>query len=145
MSMNADLTTLVDTLHSLVAVMEEESELLSLHGPVEPSMELARAKIRLAARLDEVSARLYRRDADWLAALDPDMRAELAEAYQDMHTASVVNSDILERQIEISTQMLETVGREIERMTGHGSKTYGAGGKIRRGRKKPPLSINTRL
>lgn len=142
---DAAIQALVDTINALIAVMEEESEALALHGPVGPIAELAQAKARLAARMDQMIAALNREAPGWHTDMAKDDRASLASAYSDLHSACAVNSDILERQIDLSSEMLSAVGLEIERLTGHGSTTYGRGGKVRTAKGRPPMSINTRL
>lgn len=140
-----DLDQLVDTICAMIAVMEEESETLALHGPVESIAELAQAKARLAARMEEQLARMNRHNPHWHKDIDDDARRKLGDTYSDLHSACAVNSEILERQIDLSTEMLCAVGKEIERLTGHNATTYGRGGKVRRGQGKPPLSVNTRM
>jgi flagellar biosynthesis/type III secretory pathway chaperone len=74
--MNGDdaVNDVIDTLLSLVRVMEEESERLALAGPGAPVTELAQAKARLAGRLDQLGARLEREDADWMRRVEGDQR-----------------------------------------------------------------------
>lgn len=136
---------LLTSIHALIAVMEEESETLALLGPVAPVTELAQAKARLASRMDREVARLNRETPGWQDALHGDARRQLAVACNDLHAASVVNSEILERQIDLSSDMLAAIGLEMERLTGHGATTYGALGKVRKGKGRSPLSVNTQL
>jgi flagellar biosynthesis/type III secretory pathway chaperone len=139
------ISSLLDSINALIAVMEEESESLALNGPGESIAELAEAKGRLVSRMEGQIAKLNRENAAWHRDMESETRAELTAAYDDLHKASVVNSDILERQIDLSTEMLAAVGLEIERLTGRGATTYGRGGQVRIAKGRPPLSINTQL
>lgn len=145
MTSGPDIGPILDTIHALIGVMEEESETLALQGPTEAIGPLADAKARLVARLDTQVATLTRAHGNWQDALPPDARGVLIAAYEDLHNAGVVNSDILERQIALSSEMLAAVGLEIERLTGRGAKTYGRCGGVREDKGKAPLSINTKL
>lgn len=143
------LPVIIDTINTLICIMEEESETIALPGarpdPQRDLAELALAKSRLAGRLEQLTNGLARENPYWMKQMDDVTRGQLTKAYTDLHTASVVNADVLERQIDLSTELLAAVGMEIERLTGHGSKTYGVKGDMRRAKGRPPLSINTRI
>jgi hypothetical protein len=145
----APIASILDTINALICIIEEESETLALTGYTQSTQgniaELALAKARLAGRLEHLTVQLQRENPYWMKTLPDEMRADMTAAYRDLHNASVVNADILERQIDLSSDMLAAVGHEIERLTGHGSTTYSARGKVRRSKSRPPLSINTRL
>lgn len=133
---------LIDTLYALVRLMEEESERLAETGPTPALHELAQAKIRLTDRLDALSARMTRERADWLDRLEGEERTRLAEASAALRDAAVVNSDVLERQIDLSAELLREVGRELERLSGRRSTVYGRQGAIHTRDSRAPLSIN---
>lgn len=133
---------LIDTLYALVRLMEEESERLAETGPTPALHELAQAKIRLTDRLDGLSARMAREQADWLERLGGEERARLAEASAALRDAALVNSDVLERQIDLSAELLREVGRELERLSGRRSTVYGRQGAIHTRDSRAPLSIN---
>ncbi len=135
---------LIDTLYALIRIMEEESETLALSGPTSAIAELAQAKVRLAARMEQICARLHRHSATWMEDLQGEERAQFAEATEELHKAATVNSDILERQIALSTDMLSAVGLELERISGRSGTTYGRLGDIRRKQATLPLSVNQR-
>lgn len=142
--MNGDdaVNDVIDTLLSLVRVMEEESERLALAGPGAPVTELAQAKVRLAGRLDQLGARLEREDADWMRRVEGDQRESLHRALGALNEAALVNSDILERQIALSGDLLGAIGAEMERLTGRRSTTYGRMGDMRRRATRAPLAVN---
>ncbi|MBB6124320.1 flagellar protein FlgN [Sphingobium subterraneum] len=135
----------MDTLYALIRVIEEESERLAVSGPVADIAELALAKARLAGRLDEIGARQARENPRWIEALPEGERGALMQAIEELNRAAVVNSDVLERQIDLSSELLGAVGKELERLTGRRARTYGRRGKVRQAHAQIPLSINTRL
>lgn len=138
------LIELTDTIYGLIALMEQESDLLALSGPTPDIAELAAAKLKMAARLEECSAQLARRTPDWFARLGEGERAQLAEAMAELNSAAIVNSDVLERQIALSSDLLQAVGKELERATGQRGSTYSRLGDIRRNGWTMPLSVNGR-
>lgn len=142
MSMRDDFAELLDTMIDLIRLMEEESELLALSGPRGTIEAIAQAKIRLADRMEAQCAALYRLDPGWMEALAADDRRTFAETSEDLNRAATVNSAILERQIGLSAEMLDAVGKELERVTGRGGTTYSRRGAMRRPRSSPPLSID---
>lgn len=136
---------LIETLYALVRLMEEESERLAATGPEPGLAELAQAKIRLTDRLDLLCARLTEESGpgtDWMATLEDEERARLAEASAALREAATVNSAVLERQIDLSAELLREVGREMERLTGRRSTTYGRHGGLHSRDSRAPLSIN---
>ena len=104
---DGEFDALLDTHYALIRAMEEESELLALSGPAAAGIEeLARVKIRLASRLEEIDARLDQGDSGWVRRLDEDSRAKLADAGEELRKAAAVNGEILERQIMLSAEPL---------------------------------------
>lgn len=144
MTSQDQLADLMDAMFALIRIMEEESEALALSGPTGDIAELAQAKLRLAARMDAACATLNRTNADWLDALEGQDRASFAEVSEELHKAATVNSAILERQIDLSTEMLQAVGRELENASGRRGSTYSRLGDLRRLRSAMPLSLNQR-
>jgi len=142
MSMERPLCALIETMIDLIRLMEEESELLALSGPAAGTATLAQAKIRLASRMEAQCAALHRANSGWMAALNGDERRAFTEASEDLHKAATVNSAILERQIDLSSAMLATIGHELERVAGRRGTTYSRSGAVHRVRSSPPLSLN---
>lgn len=136
------LSSLLDTMIDLIRLMEEESELLALSGPRGNNEAIAQAKIRLVNRMEAQCAALYRLDRGWMEALEGDERNSFTETSGNLHRAATVNSAILERQIDLSAEMLSAVGRELERVTGRGGATYCGRGALKHRRSSPPVSIN---
>ena len=135
---------LIETIESIVAVMDEESAILSQHGPVPGIEELGAAKTRLAGRMELQVAQLFRAWPAWTSELVGEDRSRLSVAYDVLHRTSALNSAILERHIDLSTEMLAAVGKEIERQSGRGTTTYGRYGQVHSTATRAPLSVNTR-
>ena len=145
MSLEEPLAALIDTMIDLIRLMEEESELLALSGPRAATDALAQAKIRLASRMEAHCATLHRLNPDWMMALEGDDRLAFSETSEDLHRAATVNSAVIERQIDLSTEMLAAVGKELERVTGRGGATYSRRGAVRRSGSRPSVSVNSRI
>lgn len=144
MKTDEQIARLIDTMLALIRVMEEESELLAVSGPTGEIGVRAQAKVRLAARMDQLCAALHRDNPEWMSTLTGEDREEFAEASEELHRIAAINSEILERQIDLSTEMLQAVGKELERLTGRRGTVYSRLGDIRRMQSSMPLSINQR-
>ncbi len=140
------ITQLVDAMISLTSLMEEESERLARTPYVPELGEIADAKLRLAGRIEAEVARLKRESPDdWLETLEPDAREQLSEASRALRDASIVNSRILSRQIELSAEMMAAIAAEAQRLTGSRSTTYSACGGLSGLDAPAPISVNARL
>lgn len=140
-----EIAELFDTMLSLTTLMEEESEALALNGRHPQLAEIAAAKARLVGMLEAHDAQLTRANPAWLEDLPEEVRAELANAYRTMRDASIVNADVLARQIELSSDMIAAVAAEVQRVSGGYSTTYGAHGGLWQVEQATPISLNTRL
>lgn len=140
--MSADI---FDTVVSLTALMDEESAMLASRGPHPVLPEIAEAKVRLVAALEAQIAQLARQRPDWMAALEPDAREELAEAMGALRDAGAVNAEILGRQIELTGEMMAAVAAEAQRIMGTKHGTYGAHGALFQIDQPTPISLNTNL
>jgi flagellar biosynthesis/type III secretory pathway chaperone len=137
---------LIDAMVSLTALMEEESEQLARKAYLPALGEIAAAKLRLTGRIEADVAKLKReRPDDWAEAIEPELRAELAEASRNLRDASAVNQQILSRQIELSVEMMGAIAAEAQRLTGNRSTTYGACGGLGGMDAPAPISINAKL
>ncbi|UYY59681.1 flagellar protein FlgN [Sphingomonas sp. S2-65] len=136
---------LLDAMVSLTSLMEEESEQL-VRSPYLPALsEIANAKLRLTGRIEAEVARLKRGNQNWMAALDEEARAQLADVTRHLLDASEVNQKILSRQIELSSDMMAAIATEAKRLTGTRNMTYGACGGMGGMDAPAPISINARL
>ena len=136
---------LLDTIRSLTALMEEESDMLAQPGLRPQLGECSAAKVALVAALDARTAQLDREQPGWMTALPPDTRRVMIAAIASLHDASVVNAEVLARQIDLSTEMMVAVSAEVQRITGANSATYRADGGLFQTAQATPISLNTNL
>jgi len=136
---------LIDIVVSLTEIMEEETSRLLAPGRHLDFAEMAAAKIKLATALEARMAEHARNRDAWLATLDTDTRDRLAAAIQYLGEVAQVNARVLERQIDLSTEMMCTVAAEARRLSGTRSAIYGASGILSRSDLATPISINTSL
>lgn len=136
---------LVDLLVSLIQVMETESEKLALLGRCEGLAELAEAKRRLVNQIEGGVAALNRRYVNWQNDICDERRRQVADILSELNKAARVNVDVLERQIELSGDMLTAVTHEMQRLTGRRSEFYCPAGMISLREGNAPLSVNYRL
>ncbi|HUD31167.1 MAG TPA: flagellar biosynthesis protein FlgN [Novosphingobium sp.] len=127
---------------SLSAVMREETGRLQAQERVPDLAELASAKARLVGSLEERLARLGRQDADWAAQMDTPTRERFAETLGELRAASMVNAALLERQIELSADIMSAISAEARRVSGNRASTYGASGSLARSDLATPISLN---
>jgi hypothetical protein len=135
----------LDTIVSLTAIMVEETARLQAPGRHGDFAEMAAAKIKLVAELETEAAARERTGDDWLATLSEEMRENLAAAVRDLGIAAAANARVLERQIDLSTEMMAAVAGEARRVTGSRSSIYGARGRVARSDAAAPISVNASL
>lgn len=135
----------LDTIRSLTAIMVEETARLESPGRHKDLAEMAAAKIKLVAKLETEAAVRARTGDDWLATLSDDARDNLAEAVRDLGIAAEANARVLERQIDLSREMMAAVAAEARRVTGSRSSIYGARGRVARSDATAPISVNASL
>jgi len=136
---------LIDIMRSLCHLMEQESEALSLTGRMAELGETAAAKARLVGMLEAEFARLAREAPDWLETIDAGERRDLADAVEHLNDAATVNADVLERQIELSIELMAAIAQEAQRLSGKRSAAYDAGGGMAGIDLPAPIAVNTRL
>ena len=136
---------LTDLVVSLTAIMEEETGRLLRPGRHADIAEMTAAKAQLVAALEARNAQLSRERPDWKERLEPDERLRLAGHVRALSEASILNARVLQRQIELSTEMMAAVAAEAQRMTGARGATYGQGGVLSHTDQATPISLNTRL
>ncbi len=135
---------IIDTMLSLITLMEEESAKLVTPGPHLDLAEMSAAKVRLVATLEAQTTLLERERPDWLQQLDDETRKELADVVLHLHDASVINSTVLSRQIDLCTEMMAAVAAAAQRAMGTSSATYGAHGGLFQIDQATPISLNAR-
>ena len=133
---------MIDIMTSLTEIMNEESVLL--RGPERASAlsELSAAKARLVGQLEEALARRNRLHPHWASELDHDGKEELKNCVEALRDASALNADILERQMELSAELLGAITKEARRVAGNRNLTYGAEGNLAKAELPTPISFN---
>lgn len=135
----------IDIVTSLTAIMEEETVRLLSPGRHRDFAEMAAAKIKLVAALEMKTAQHARMRGDWLATLSDEMRDTLTAAIKHLGAAAQVNARVLERQIDLSTEMMDAVATEARRLSGARSAIYGSSGILSRNDSASPISVNSSL
>lgn len=136
---------LIDAMISLTSLMEDETSKLGRVGNLAELAEIAGSKVKLGAWIEVEVVRLRRESPDWMSGLDAGTHAALAEASRTLRDTSLVNAQVIERQIELSVDIMAAIAGEAQRLTGRRSSTYGASGDVSRTESSAPISINTRL
>jgi flagellar biosynthesis/type III secretory pathway chaperone len=134
---------MIDVMTSLALIMDEESKRLRGHERALDLSELAAAKIRLVSQLEEILARRNRQQPEWTEEMDVETRERLTLCLSDLRTASIANAGILERQIELSMEMMAAIADEARRMAGNRAYTYGARGDLATMDLATPISFNS--
>lgn len=134
---------MIEIITSLSIVMREETARLEGREKALDLAELAGAKARLVGSLEEVLARRNREDPQWTDKMEAEERAHLGETLRDLREASEANAAILERQIELSSEMMSAIAGEAKRLSGNRTYTYGSSGDISRLDLTTPISFNT--
>ena len=134
---------LTDVLESLLLLMDEETRHLrdSPFGSALP--ELAATKVRLVGQLDQMTAAYGRSTAGGDRALDDAQRTRLADLLARLEATSAANAAALERQIDLSVEMIGAITTEAKRLAGRATATYGAQGHLSRFDPTMPIAINS--
>jgi flagellar biosynthesis/type III secretory pathway chaperone len=134
---------IIDIIASLTLIMEEETARLQNQQRDSDLAELVSVKLRLAGLLEQETVRLNRESSDWIDRLDEERRARLLDALVGLNRASSANATLLERQLELSSEMMEAFAREARRLAGKRASTYGAAGGLSPVDLATPISINS--
>lgn len=128
-------------LKSLLALIEEESALLAI-GKRHDIASIARSKARLAGALEAAVVERQRTMPDWQAALDPDARDALGDAMVRLAEAARANAAALQRQIDLSDEILAAIAQDAARRRGGGSIAYGGCGSVAMRAMQTPIALN---
>ena len=134
---------MIDIMTSLTVIMNEETNRLRGQERALDLGELAAAKVRLVGKLEELLARRNREQPEWVEALDAEMRGMLTDCLANLRVASADNAGILERQIELSMEMMAAIAHEARRLAGNRAYTYGERGDLSKTELATPISFNT--
>jgi len=104
---------------------------------------MAVAKIKLATALKLKNAGQAPTRTESLGTLDEEMRGQVTAAILHLGEAAEANARVLERQIDLSTEMMATVAKEARRLSGMRSAIYGVSGILSRTELATPISVNT--
>ncbi|MET3824930.1 MULTISPECIES: flagellar biosynthesis protein FlgN [Sphingomonas] len=135
----------IDIIQSLTAIMDEETARLVSPTRHSDFAEMATAKIKLVASLEIATATHDRTRADWLATLDDETRDTMSAAIRELCGSAEANARVLQRQIDLSTEMMAAVATEARRLSGMRSAIYGASGIVSRVELATPISVNANL
>ncbi|WP_033921480.1 flagellar biosynthesis protein FlgN [Sphingomonas sp. 37zxx] len=135
----------IDLLVSLTAIMEEETDRLLAPGRHNDFAEMVVAKTKLVGAIEAKMAQHARTRDTWLATLDEETNDRLMTAIRDLGAVAQVNASVLERQIDLSSEMMSVVATEARRLSGTRSAIYGASGILSRTETATPISINATL
>ncbi|ARS28994.1 hypothetical protein [Sphingomonas sp. KC8] len=133
----------IDVMASLTLIMNEETDRLRARERGIDLAELAAAKVRLVGMLETELARLEREQPGWADAMEEEERERLADALVALGEASAANAAILERQIDLSIEMMGAVAGEAKRLAGKRASTYGASGDLSHTNLATPISVNS--
>ena len=134
---------LTDVLESLLMLMEEETRHLQ-ESPFGAGLpELAATKVRLVGQLEQMTAAYGRSTVDWNRSLDEAQRARLEALLARLEPISAANAAALERQIDLSVEMIGAITSEAKRLAGRATSTYGEQGNLSRFDPTMPIAVNS--
>lgn len=136
---------LVDIMSSLTLIMTEETERLQAYDRSRDLAELVSAKVRLTGILETELARLGREEPDWQQDLDEEGRAALSAAVVALGNASSANAAVVERQLELSNEVLGAVTAEARRQLRKRAETYSMSGALSPADGPLPISVNSQF
>jgi flagellar biosynthesis/type III secretory pathway chaperone len=138
------IDNLIDVIASLTLIMREETDQLMSRAKNSSLAELAAAKLRLVGVLESELARIDREDANWADTVDDATREKLFATLFALGDASSANAAILERQIDLSVELIGAIATEAKRLAGRSTTTYGERGDLSMFDPTAPISINSR-
>lgn len=134
---------LVDIISSLTLIMTEETERLRMQDRARDLAELTSAKIRLTGLLEAEVARLNRERPDWSRSMDEERRQRLTAVVAALGTASAENAAVIERQLELSNELMTVIAEEARRQFKKRADTYSGAGILSPIDIAPPISVNS--
>jgi flagellar biosynthesis/type III secretory pathway chaperone len=134
---------LIDVISSLTLIMQEETERLTNRKGGRDLAELATVKVRLVGMLETALARLEREQEHWADTIEEAVHERLLETLLALGEASAANAAVLERQIDLSVEMIGAISTEARRIAGRSTTTYGARGDISSFEAAVPIAVNS--
>lgn len=132
----------LDLLSSLAMLMDEENTALGQTGHHEQLETLVAAKMRLVSGLEALLARLNREQPDWLEQVQVEERQEFRALIESVLTLAKENGIVLQRQIDISNDLIDAIAAEARRLSGSRSTTYTAIGALSKTEGVAPISVD---
>ncbi|EZP48706.1 MULTISPECIES: flagellar biosynthesis protein FlgN [Sphingomonas] len=137
------IARLIDILESLVMLMSEETQLLEGQPFGRSLPEIAATKVRLVGQLEQMTAAYQRNPDEWQPMLSGEPRDRLIALLAELEAISGANAAALERQIDLSVEMIGAITAEAKRLAGRATSTYGAQGHLSRFDPTMPIAINS--
>lgn len=135
---------LIDVISSLTLIMREETERLTNRTGGRDLAELATVKMRLVGMLETAMARMEREQAQWADTIEEAVHERLLEALLALGEASAANAAVLERQIDLSVELIGAISTEAKRIAGRSTTTYGAQGDLSSFEAAIPIAVNSK-
>jgi flagellar biosynthesis/type III secretory pathway chaperone len=135
---------LLDQVLSLTLIVDEETQRLREMRGGKSLAELVGAKTRLVGQLEAEIARLDRADPAWTEHLPADEHETLDRALDTLRSAMLTNADVVARNLEVTSELLDVLGDEARRLASRRASTYTAEGALPE-REAVPITIDTRL
>lgn len=140
MPMSPDL---VEAMQSLAMLMDEENAALEQVGHLEHLQTLVAAKLRLVSNVEAMLVRAHREQPDWIAQLDEEERQEFRARVESLMNIAQQNATILQRQIDVSNDLINAIAVEARRLNGSRSTTYTAHGGLARSDGVAPIAVDS--
>lgn len=134
---------LVEAMQSLAMLMEEENTALEQVGRLEHLQTLVAAKLRLVSNVEAMLARANREQPDWIEQLDEEERQEFRAMVESLMKIAQQNGTILQRQIDVSNDLIDAIATEARRLNGSRSMTYTARGGLARSDGVAPIAVDS--
>jgi len=134
---------LIDIISSLTLIMTEETERLGRRDRAQDLVELTSAKVRLTGLLEAEIARLNREQPGWAQAMDQEQRARLTAVVSALGVASAENAAVIERQLQLSNELMAVIAEEARRQFKKRADTYSDAGTLSPIDIAPPISVNS--
>lgn len=134
---------LVEAMQSLAMLMDEENAALGQVGRLEHMETLVAAKLRLVSNVEATLVRLNREQPGWIEQLDDEERQEFRALVESVLEISQRNGETLQRQIDISNDLIDAIASEARRLNGSRSATYTANGALSKTAGVAPISVDS--
>jgi flagellar biosynthesis/type III secretory pathway chaperone len=134
---------MIELMTSLTMVLTEETDQLRRQTGNNELRELASVKNRLVGMLQYELAQRERLDPEWPLQIDDQSRDTLRGVVKTLAEASAANRAVLQRQLELTSEMIDALAQEARRTSGRRASTYQADGDLTPLDLAPPISINS--